>query len=138
MQSATEIGQKWVNNTSAAGPAYVAGIQAVTASPMEAAAQAADRYVQGVQRSVTDGTFQRGLRRVSLGDWKDASIKKGANRLADGARQAKDKMTGFLTEFLPHLKRGQDMLASMPRGDINQNIQRMVAMVQHNASFKRT
>ena len=54
-----------------------------------------------------------------------------------GAVEGKGKMADFLTDFLPHVEAGQRMLESMPRGDLQSNIARAVAMMQHNSQFKR-
>lgn len=131
------VSDKWARNLGAAGEAIKAGVQAVSVAPTDKAAAAADRYAAGVARAVTDGKYQAGLRRVSLEDWKQATLRKGLNRIAAGATEGKSKMTAFLSDFIPHLEAGQRMLDSMPRGDLQTNIQRAVSMMQHNAQFKR-
>ena len=64
-------------------------------------------------------------------------LTKGLPRIASGAAQAEPKFQAFMSEFMPHIEQGLRQLQGMPRGDLNQNIQRMVAMVQHNARFRR-
>lgn len=135
--SASKVAEKWSRNLSQAGPSIVAGVQGVTESPTEKAAAAADRMVQGVQRAVADGKYQAGLRRVSLEDWKRATIDKGAARVASGAVAARPKMEQFMGEWLPYMEEGKRKLESMPRGSLEQNVQRMIAQVQHAAQFRR-
>lgn len=137
MLSPQALAQKWAKNLGGATEAMRAGVNAVSVSPTEKAANRADAYLQGVNRAVADGKWQAGLRRVTLADWKSAMIEKGVNRIASGATSAMPKMAAFLTEFLPHVMQGQQMLESMPRGDLNQNISRAVAMITHNSKFKR-
>jgi hypothetical protein len=137
MLNASAIADKWARNLGSAGESIKAGVQAVTQAPTEKAAMAADRYASGVARAVTDGKYQAGLRRVSLEDWKNATLRKGLNRIAAGAAESKGKMQAFLGDFLPHLEAGQRMLETMPRGDLQTNIQRAVAIMNHNANFKR-
>lgn len=137
MLNPVQASDKWSRNLAASTRAIEEGTNAVTVSPMEKAARQADQYVQGVQAAVASGKWQLGLRRRSLQDWKDAVIKKGIPRIALGASQAKPKMEAFLSEFFPHLEQGVRQLESMPRGDLQTNIARMVQMVQHNAGFKR-
>lgn len=137
-QSAKTVADKWQRNTSGSIQSYKDGINAVTQSPTEKAAAAVDRQVAGVQRAAAEGKTQRALLRVSLADWRKAAIDKGANRLASGVQAAVGKVESFLGEFLPYVEQGRDQLSSMPRGDVEQNIQRMVAMVRHNAAFRRS
>ncbi len=137
MQSPTELARKWAKNLGSAGESIKAGVNAVTESPTAKAARQVDAYQQGVLRSVADGKYQAGLRRVTLEDWRKAMLEKGAPRVAAGASAAIPKMENFLGEFLPHLEQGQRLLESMPRGDISQNIARAVAMIEHNSKFRR-
>ena len=111
------------------------GIQGVTESPMEKAASRADAYAQGVQRAVSEGKYQSGLRSVSLDEWKRQSLEKGVNRIAGGAEASKGKMASFLTEFLPFVQQGMAQLP--PRGTVEQNIERSVQMMRHNSKFRR-
>lgn len=129
--------EKWSRNLAASGEAIKNGVNAVTVSPTEKAAQRADAYAAGVAKSVADGKFQAGLRRVTLDDWKQKVLRVGLARIASGAAEAKPKMQRFLADFAPHVEAGQRMLESMPRGDLQTNIQRAIAMMQHNAQFKR-
>lgn len=131
------LAQKWARNIGAATESIKAGVNAVTVSPTEKAARAQDQYLLGVQRAVSDGKYAAGLRRVTLADWQQAMLNKGIPRVASGAMAAQPKMESFLSEFLPHVQAGQRMLESMPRGDIQQNIARAVAMIEHNAKFRR-
>lgn len=131
-----DVAQRWANNLGAAGEKIKAGVNAVTESPMAKAAARQDAWVQGVQRARDDGSYAAGLAKVSLSDWKTAMITKGVNRISTGATAAIPKMTTFLSSFLPYVQQGQQMLASMPRGDLSQNIGRMTAMVQYLANYK--
>lgn len=137
-KSAQHVADKWARNLGASTEAIKAGIAAVNVAPTEKAAAAADRYAQGVANSVASGDYQKGLRRVSLEDWRRAITNKGIPRIAAGAAEAKPKMAAFLTEFLPHVEAGQRALESMPKGDLETNLQRAVAMMRHNASFRRS
>lgn len=132
-----QVAQKWARNLNAAGESIRAGVEAVTVSPTEKAARRVDAYAAGVQRAVADGTFVSGLRRVTLEAWKDSMLKKGAPRIGAGATAAVGKMEGFLAEFLPYVDSGKRALEATPRGDLQTNIQRMIAMVEHNARFRR-
>lgn len=116
-----------------------AGVNAVTVAPTQAAAAAADRMLAGIQRAVSSGKWQASLQAVSLQDWKTAMLDKGVNRIATGAAAAKNKVQAFLTQFLPYVAQGKQQLdATMPRGDLEQNIARAAYMMRHNAQFRKS
>ena len=133
-----DVARKWSRNLGGSMEAVKAGVNAVTVSPAEKALAQIDAYLQGVTRAVADGKVQAGLRRVTLEDCKQAMLNKGVTRIASGASAAIPKMERFLSEFLPHVEAGQRKLEGMPRGDLAQNIQRAVMMMEHNAQFRRS
>lgn len=138
MKSPDQVARKWASRLGQASEAIKQGVQATTVNPAERAAAAQDRYVSGVQRAVATGKYQRGLRRVSLQSWQDAMINKGLPRVASGATAALPKVTAFLEKWLPYEEQLKQKLQSMPRGDLQQNIARMVTAVEHNAAFRGT
>lgn len=133
-----QVSEKWQRNTAGAVQSYQAGINAVQASPMEAAAAQADRYVAGVTRSVNEGKYQAGLRRVSLAQWKQAASTKGAQRLADGSKLAQPKMEAFMNQFLPYVRQVADRVNQLPKGGLQNGINRAIAQITGNAEFRRT
>lgn len=137
-QNAQAVSQKWQRNFAGSSESYKARIGAVTESPMEKAAAAKAQWVAGVNRASENGKYEAGLRRVSLQQWKDAAMTKGAQRLADGAAAARPKMEAFLREFLPFVAENQRRIADMPRGSLEQNIARAAEMMRLNAQFRRS
>lgn len=136
MRNAADVARKWATRLGSASDSIRQGVQAVTVNPAERAAQRQDAYVSGVQRAVADGRYVRGLRRVTLQSWQEAMLNKGLPRVTSGATAAIPKMQAFLEKWLPHEEALKAKLAQMPRGDLQQNVQRMIAAVEHNASFK--
>ena len=134
MPSAEAVTQKWVTRMQGASTAYKDGINAVTQSPTEQAANASDRYLAGVQASVDSGRYQDRLRAVTLEDWKRASVGKGATRLGSGAEASRDKYRERMAVLLPAIDRIVQGLP--PRGDTGQNIQRAVQMMQQMHQLK--
>lgn len=132
--NAQQVADAWAAGMASAGTKMKNGVMAVTQSPMEAAANAVDRQVAGVQRAAAEGRTQAALRAVSTQSWQNSYINKGIPRIQQGASAAKPKMAAFLTQFLP----AQDAIRqSLPaRGDINQNIQRAVQMMTQTATLK--
>lgn len=138
MVSAQVAAANWKSGMAGAGQKMQAGVDAVQEAPSQAAIRAIPRYLEGVNRAVSDGKLERGLNRVSLQDWKTAMKTKGIQRIASGAAAAEGKMASFLAEFLPYQEQGVQALKSMPRGDLQQNIQRAVFMMEHAAKFVRS
>lgn len=136
-KSPQSVAAKWSRNLSAAQQTIAEGVRAVTESPTEKAAREADRYLQGIQRAVAEGKWQDGLRAVGLEDWRQLMLSKGVTRIGQGAQASQSKFEAFMAEFLPHVEAGRRMLANMPRGDLASNIQRMIAMVEHNSRFRK-
>lgn len=136
MKNASDVARKWASRLGASSEQIRQGVQGVTQNPAERAAARADAYQAGVMRAVADGRYQRGLRRVTLQSWQDSMLNKGLPRIASGATAAVPKMEAFMSKWLPHEEALKAKLASMPRGDLQTNIARMVAAVEHNASFQ--
>ena len=133
-----QMKDKWLRNVQGASQSYKEGVQSVTESPTAKAAAAEDRWAQGVQRALSDGSFRDGLGRVSLEDWKRATIEKGSARFTAGAQAGADKYAAFAADFLPFvqgLKR--DLDATMPRGTPEQNEARMLEAVRRLRTFRR-
>lgn len=138
MKNATDVANKWANNLAASTTSIQAGVQSVTTAPTALAAQAQNAYLAGVQRAVSSGKWANALQKVSLADWQQAMIQKGIPRIASGAAAAKPKFASFMQQFLPYLQQGVANLSTMPRGTLDQNIQRAVAMMQWNANFQKS
>lgn len=134
----TDVARKWQRNMAGSTDSVRQGVAAVTRNPAELAAAREDAYVQGVQRAVANGKWRRGLQNTSLADWQRAMTEKGIARMGAGATAAVPKVEKFMGQWLPHMDALKQKLASMPRGDIEQNKARMIAAVDHAASFRRS
>ena len=88
--------------------------------------------------AVNDGRWEKGLKRVSLEDWKTKTRDVGVGRIAAGIQAASAKVVAFAEELLPHIDAGQAKLANMPDITLEDNIARMSTFVRHMANMKRT
>lgn len=118
--SAADAAKNWSDGFGAAGAKYTAGINAVTVSPGQLAANQSNAYLQGVQNSVD--IWKRKMAALDLGTWKAAATGVGAQRLATGAQKGAPKMQQFMTNFLPDLTNIVNGLP--PRGNFQQNLNR--------------
>lgn len=134
--NAQAVAQRWANNLGGSTDKIKAGVAAVQTAPTAAAAQQSAAYLAGVQQAVSSGKWAAALNSVSLSDWQNAMTTKGINRIATGATAAIPKMQAFMTQFLPYEANGVQQLSNMPRGGLENNINRAVAMMRYNAAFK--
>lgn len=132
MPTAAAAAQKWSQNLGAAVPRYTAGVQAVTQAPGAAAAAAVDRYVAGVQAGTS--RFVANSQAVTLQQWQNAAVNKGAQRLASGASAAESKVASVFNSLFPYIAQVQGSLP--PRGNLDQNIARSAAFQRAMANYK--
>lgn len=133
MPDPTAAATKWAQNLGGATAAYTAGVQAVTTAPTAQAAAASDRWLTGIQQSVPK--FKASLQAVSLQDWQNAAVNKGAPRLASGASAAQDKVSAVFGKLFPYINQVRNSLPG--RGDLEQNIQRSAAFQRAMANFTK-
>lgn len=126
---------KWARNLSASTQDIQAGVNQVTEAPGAAAARAKALWLSQVTASADK--WARRVSAVSLADWQRAMIEKGVPRIGTGATAAVPKMTQFLQDFLPYVDQGVEKLKSMPKGGVENGIQRAAAMIRHNAAYQR-
>ena len=129
-----EVARKWQANTAASTTSMRAGADAVTVAPTQLAKAQIPRMVAGIQEAAASGKIARGLDRVSLSDWQNSYITKGIPRIASGVASAEPKMESFFASFLPYADRVRASLP--PRGDLEQNLQRMVANARGLSEYK--
>lgn len=126
MLTPQQYSKKWATNISAATPSITAGVNAVTEAPGAKAAQAADRWAQGVQEALASGKFAANVGSVTLEQWRQAMLKKGVQRIASGATEAIPVMEQFAAQLLPVTARAKAECAAMPQGKGSNAVARMM------------
>lgn len=127
-----QVAQAWVAGLSGKTSKMTAGAQAVTVAPGQAAARQAQVWLANTQAAAA--RWQSRVAAVSLSDWQTAYVNKGVPRIASGAQAAQGKFAQVMTTLLPHIERVRAGLP--PRGTVDQNIQRAVAMMQGMHQFR--
>ena len=84
--SAAEAAEKWQRRASQASGDYASGINRVTEAPGAKAARKKDKWRAGLERAAQEGTWEKRVAAVSLDDWKEAAITKGAQRFSGGVQ----------------------------------------------------
>ena len=136
--TAQQFQEKHARRLSAAVEDVRQGIDRVTVNPCELAAQKKDKMLAGITASVNSGAWERGLRRVSLEQWKDKAKNVGVGRISSGINAAKEKVIAFAEQLLPHIDAGQAKIKTLPDLSLEDNINRMTTFIRHMADFKRT
>lgn len=114
------------------------GVERVTESPTAKAAAKKDKMKANLVAALDSGKWERGLKRVTLEDWKGKMIDKGVGRIAAGIDAAAPKVRAFASELLPHIDKVQAEIKSMPDVSLEDNINRMTTFIRGMAKFKRT
>jgi hypothetical protein len=113
------------------------GVENVTTSPTEKAAAKQDKMRSNLVAAIDSGKWSRGLRRVTLNEWKDKMINKGIGRVSAGIDAAAPKVIAFAEELLPHIDKVRAEVKKMPDVTLEDNIQRMVSFTRGMAKFQR-
>lgn len=127
--------QKWQSRLSAASTEIQNGVNRVSVAPGQLAAAKFDKWLTGVQQAAQK--WRSRVASVPLETWRAATIA-GIPRIATAAQAKQGKYQAFASEFYPFLEAGMQKVQALPDSDINARIQRAVAMMQYNATFKRS
>lgn len=133
-----EYAEKWARRTAAAVPDYRSGVQRVTEAPGVQAAAKVDKMRQNVNAALDSGKWEARVAGVSLAEWKQAAIDKGAARIGAGVEAAKPDMVRFGTELLAHVDTVSAEVAAMPDLSLADRIQRAVHNMTRMAEFQRS
>lgn len=136
----SQIAEKQVRRAQSAVQDYKDGVMAVTTSPTQVAAGRVQAWYDGVTKAMNDGSFVDGCNSVSLQDWQNRTVQKGALTYASGVQQAQSTIQDFHTQLQAAQSNIDAQLSNMPRGDLSQNLQRMITQVtsmSQNFKFKK-
>lgn len=115
-----------------------AGVNLVDVAPTKLAAESADKWVNGIMEARANGTWERGLLKVTLDDWKAKMKSKGIPRIASGIDAAKVKVVDFAKQLLPFEDTLMADIDRMPDVTLEDSINRMAAWARGMAGFRRT
>ena len=133
--NAAEFAKKWKERLDGSREMIKAGVERVKTAPGKSAAAKSDKYLAGVQRSVEEKRWQRGVEAVTLEDWQKSMIDKGLNRIASGTAGAQTKMERFGTALLAETDRLSAEVHKMPDVTIDDSIARATYFMRGMSKF---
>jgi hypothetical protein len=125
----------WVQRLGASTEKISRGIDQVTQAPGQLAAAQSQRWLARIQAAADK--WKSRVASVTLQEWQTAMKEVGVPRIAQGAQAKQGKFLAFMNEFLPYLNQGVQQVDKMPKLTLEDSINRAVAMIRHNAAFKR-
>jgi len=132
-----DFADKLIRRGSAAVEDYKKGVAEVTTAPTALAVKKLDKMRQRFLDSMDSGKVKRRMEGVSLEDWRNATLTKGASRIASGLTASKDKIVDFAAEFLPFQEAIVGKSSAMPDTTLEDSINRMIYVVRETAKFQR-
>lgn len=133
---AATVVNKWKRNLTGASQTIKDGVSSTTKNPMALAAAQKAKWVAGVQRAADEGTWEAGLRSVSVESWKNSVLTKGIQRMAAGVEGATDKQMAFFSQLLPYTARVSAEIQAMPKGTLEDGIARAEAAIRKMHDFR--
>lgn len=120
---------KWGNNLNNATQYIKDGVARVQTAPSQQAIAAKDRMKQNLVQSIDNGTWEKGLSKVSLSDWQTAMTTKGINNLSAGIKNAQTKKVANITSLLAAVDTATAAANALPKGGLAQGIARATAFM---------
>jgi len=113
------------------------GVLAVSTAPTAQAAAKIDKMRANINEAIDSGKVERGLKRVDLKGWQDATVNKGVNRIAAGIDAAAAKVESFASELLPYQDRLKAELDRLPDMSFEDSLARMTYWARGMKKFER-
>jgi hypothetical protein len=131
----SQTAAKQIKNAKNAVDAFKLGAQNVKEAPNAKAAKAAQKYLSNVQAAVDNGNYAAGNNSVTLADWQDAMINKGAKNYPTGIDYATQKIIDFHNAFDPYRDQVAASVNQMPDDTESERDAKMLANAQRLRQF---
>jgi len=136
IRNASEIAEKWARVTPGRAPDYEAGVKSPKKDWESETLKAADAYREGVQAAISEGRFEKGVRKAGTSKWQDRAIRLGVTRWGPGVAAAKDAYAKGFAPYRDIIER-IELPPRRPKGDPgNIDRVRVIAMALHEAKAK--
>jgi len=136
--TADEYAEKWSRRMKGSTEDVRRGIEKVTVAPGLKAAKSVDLMLRKLTDSIVSGKWARGVGAVTLEQWKASAAGKGVERIARGVDEATPGQRDMATRLLAAVDAAAAKANAMPKGSIEDSINRMTTFVRemHKATIK--
>jgi len=134
-KTGAQIATKWKTRLQGSGAEIVAGIDAVTVSPMEKAVAQQDKMRINWLASIDNGKWAQNTLAVSLAQWKTRFKAVGVDRITQGAVAGESRVAAYFNEAIPVMNALSDQIDAMPKQNIQDSINRAAAWMQGMKNF---
>jgi hypothetical protein len=135
--NATEFAEKWGKRLKGATEDIRRGVEKITEAPTLKAAAKKTKMLANLTAAVNSGKWERGLKAVSLEDWKKTVIETGISRISGGVDKASSKMAVFAEKLLSYESGLQNEVKKMPDLTLEDSISRMATWVRGMSKFQK-
>lgn len=135
--NATEYAEKWARRIKGSTEDVRRGVARTTEAPGMAAARQVDLMKQKLLASIEDGTWAKNVSKVTLQEWQEKMTEKGIPRLAQGVDAAQASQVQMAEKLLADVDASVAVVDQTPRGDLEQNIQRMTTFAREMHKRKK-
>lgn len=130
-----KIAARWANNTGASVQKYKDSINAIQDDPLAKAAAAGPAYLAGVQAAENAGKRAAGLQAYGFANWKAITADTGAMRLGQGATANQARYARAMAPVLAFIN---GVVSNLPaRGGLEANIARATAFMRGMSQYKK-
>ena len=132
-----EFQEKHARNLKASLTDMRSGVEKVTDAPGAKAAAKQDKMLANLTAKISDGTWARRLKGVTLEEWREKMISKGLPRVSGGIDAAAAKVTDFASQLLPAVDAASRKTQAMPDLTLEDSIARMTSFVRDMSKFSK-
>lgn len=125
-----DILAKWKRNSGNSVEDMKAGVRKVTVPPTQKAAAAKDKYLRNVQAAVNDGRYEASLNAVTLGEWQNSMLDKGAANYTTGVNKISPRAQRAMADQQAAAEAISQEVQAMPNNNEQDAEQRMLTAVR--------
>jgi len=118
--------KRWSSRASGATEDYKTGVKNPRQGWEEATSKAEDTYKSGIQQSISEGRFGKGVKKAGNAKWQQKALAKGGDRYAGGILQGEADYASGISPYMSAIE-AVTLPPRGPKGD-PRNIERVKAI----------
>lgn len=133
-----QISAKYGRRVAAAGQDYADGVMNPSRPWAEATVAGAARYQQGLQESIAEKRFERGVQRAGNAKWQERASTKGQTNYTAAANEAAAAYSQRAGEVMAAASAARQAAERIPTTTQEERIQRSVAAMRATSQYWRS